>query len=653
VIRAGGELSFVVSKGDRSMRVRLRAVLFAGVASCLVSPGLAQAPILVPPNTNGQPGNWLPAVDHGAHGVGCGGASDTTRFYPIHAHLIPKGPYQGCVLVWESGAQLACRPFPLVPPYAAATDIRWAIFDPRTSPPTIHKFAWTVQLVDAPVPPCDPTNPPGHQGIFCSGHCWLPDGRLIVAGGDYWAASNAPFLCNIGAGFAGSRLLFVFDPSHVDITQPHQTANGPGLGKPWTSLHNQASPVDLHTPRWYPTVTLMAPANMVTNPYVYVSIAGGVVTYDDLSSTIIPVGDTAYNTHELLRWSVSTGAITRDPRLGASSGIAGLFDGPTTPGTGGLSFFYYPRTNFVSARAGSPDGRLWMAGPNAQSADADVINAPETWNNGNTAALGGGSTLIEECVTVMFPATSPAFRDLQVVIGGSHISGSMASHGLIPPTADCWLMPTRATPPNWVGPMAPMWHPRKFANACLLPDASIMVIGGGTNNAHGVPGGGQLEPEMFSGFAWWKLSNQATERTYHSVALTLDDGRVFSAGGDSSHDSAEYEIFEPPYLVGSPTRPRFIVPPPSDIRYGAKFKFKADPGIGRDIEQVVLLRPGSVTHGLDPGQRYELLAHLPVDASGVTVAYAPSDPTTVPPGYCMLFLMSGGVPSVAAWVRLM
>ena len=636
------------------MRVRLRVVLFTAVAAWFASPGVTQPPpVLVTPNTNSQPGNWLPAIDHGSHGVGCGAVSDEVRFFPIHASLIPKGAYQGCVLVWEAGGQATCRPWLPVPPYSAPTDVRWAIFDPRTSPPTILKFAWTIQLVDQPVPPCNAANPPGHQGIFCSGHCWLPDGRLIVVGGDYWAASDAPLLCSMGGpGFAGSRLVCVFDPDDVDPGTPHQTTNGPGFGSPWTSLHSYSPQVDLEIARWYPTVTLMAPANMNTNPYVYVSVAGGVVTYDSTGATIIPPGDTGFNTHELLRWSVSSGAITRDPRLGATSGLAGLFDGPSTPATSGLSFFYYPRTHFVSARTGSPDGRLWMAGPNAQSADADVINAPETWNNGNTAALGGTSTMIEECVTVLFPPVSPTFRDLQVVIGGSHISNAASSHGVLAPTADCWLMPTRATPANWVGPMAPMWHARKFANACILPDASIMVIGGGTNNAHGVPGGGQLEPEMFSGFAWFKLSNQATERTYHSVALTLDDGRVFSAGGNSCHDSAEYEIFEPPYLA-SPSRPSFVTPPPSVIHYGTKFEFKADPGGEREFDQVVLLRPGSVTHGQDPGQRYEPLVFLPPNASGITVAYGPNDPTVMPPGYCMLFVLSAGIPSVAAWVQLL
>jgi hypothetical protein len=84
--------------------MRTQWLLFA---TSLVAPLAAQ--IFVPPNTNNQPGSWSPAFDHGPHLVGCAGAGNTTRFYPIHAALIPKGPYQGCVLVWERGDQIECR----------------------------------------------------------------------------------------------------------------------------------------------------------------------------------------------------------------------------------------------------------------------------------------------------------------------------------------------------------------------------------------------------------------------------------------------------------------------------------------------------------------------------------------------------------------
>jgi hypothetical protein len=237
----------------------MRTVTFSAFVVLVIGVGVshASAQVLQSPNTNGQPGNWLPAIPHGSHSVGAACTShngNNTRFFPIHAALVPKGEYQGCVLVWEFGGQDECMvgyPGSSSPGTLPTgdVDVRWALFDPRTSPPVIHKFAWRFQVADAPPPPppqfC-PGAPAGYQGLFCGGFCWLPDGRLLVAGGDYWASG----FC--GANFAGSRIVLVFDPDDIDLSSPFQQANGPGQGKPWRSLHSPAGgqpSVDLHHPR--------------------------------------------------------------------------------------------------------------------------------------------------------------------------------------------------------------------------------------------------------------------------------------------------------------------------------------------------------------------------------------------------------------------
>lgn len=613
-------------------------------------------------NSQGQaPGQWLPPIDHGDHPVGC--APEVSRFYPIHASLIPVGPYRGCVLVWGKGDDLQCFEASLSPPYGADVDVQWAIFDPRTTPPTIHKFAWRINVADAPAPPCaTATTPPGWQGLFCSGHCWLPDGRLLVVGGDYWATSFVACGSNPTPSFAGSRLVAVFNPNQVDIAQPHQLTNGPGPGLPWTSLHSLPAPSDLRLAeaRWYPAVTLMARANfggdLGEDPTAHISVGGGVRTFTDGVAAPDP-GDASYNTHELLRWELFTGTLIRDPRFGSTpTPTAGLFIGPTTPSAGGVSFLYYPRVHFVSKRPGSPDGRLWMGGMAAQSADADVINLPEVWNNaGATLSLGAGNTLLEESSTVLFPPVTPGSRDLQLVMGGSKQNTSHSPTATV--TNECFLMTTRNAPPSWL-PFPPMIYARKFANAVLLPDASILVVGGGTGIGHGVPGGGQTKAEVFYNGAWARTGgDQATERTYHSVAVLLDDGRVLSAGGDTCADNAEYEIFEPHYLSGAPLRPTFVGSPPTTLGYGQSIELGYTAPFGQSVDRVVLLRPGSVTHGNDPGQRYE-----PLDYSQLTEGpgydtmrvFGPADATTFPPGYAMMFLISSaGVPSVAHWVQVL
>lgn len=610
-------------------------------------------------NSAGWPGEWLPAIAHGDHSaIGCN--NDDKRFYPIHAALIPKGPFQGCVLVWEKGDQGLCRTYVNFPTsYDAHADQRWAIFDPRTSPPTIHKFAWRIRVSDAAQPPCQSTNPQGHQALFCSGHCWLPDGQLLVAGGDYWLAGTYPqgTVCSANTVYAGSRMLAIFNPDDVDLTAPRlQTANGPGLGSPWTS-RSAAGPAGaalaLREARWYPSVTMMAPAALTQqSPFVYISVAGGI---EKLESNALPsTGDPSYSTHELYRFDVFQDILSRDPRQGTTPNPqTGLFIGPTTPSGTGLSFLYYPRVHFMSGRTGSPDGRLWMAGMSIQSADADVINYPEVWNNsGAVLSIGSGKTLIEEPTVVLFPPINPTYRDVQMVMGGMRTDASHVgtSQDIV---WDVSFTATR-TNPAWIqASHLHMERERKFANAVILPDASVVVVGGGTNPAHGGTGNAQFEAEMFHNGSWYLLSDQLSERTYHSVALLLPDGTVLSAGGDTCADGAEYEILVPPYLQSSPSRPAFSGTQPTTINYATQHTFTVSVPFGQSLDRVVLLSPGSVTHSQDPNQRYEPLS-FDIEDTGSLLVTGPGNPTQCPPGYYMMFLVSSaGVPSVAHWIRVM
>lgn len=182
----------------------------------------------------------------------------------------------------------------------------------------------------------------------------------------------------------------------------------------------------------------------------------------------------------------------------------------------------------------------------------------------------------------------------------------------------------------------------------------MLVVGGGTNPCHGSLGGEQTEPEIFFAGQWHLLSNQATARTYHSIALLLDDGRVLSAGGNTCHGGAEYEIFEPPFLAGG-QRPLWVNDPPATIRYQEIIGFQIDLPFGQRCDTVVLMKPGSTTHGHDSSQRYERLIEASPETSNVDYTYVrtPDNPTILTPGYCMMFAVSNGIPSVARWVHLM
>ena len=89
----------------------------------------------------------------------------------------------------------------------------------------------------------------------------------------------------------------------------------------------------------------------------------------------------------------------------------------------------------------------------------------------------------------------------------------------------------QAPPPMQVG--------RAHHNTVLLPDGSMVTVGGGygyrrrgqLGRRPGTQGGRARDPAT----GQWRLGPaQAENRAYHSTALLLPDGRVVSAGDDST-----------------------------------------------------------------------------------------------------------------------
>lgn len=197
---------------------------------------------------------------------------------------------------------------------------------------------------------------------------------------------------------------------------------------------------------------------------------------------------------------------------------------------------------------------------------------------------------------------------------------------------------------------------RARANAVILPDRSVLVVGGRAN-ASGTPEQGVLYPELLEGQGaarrWRWMAPANSTRAYHSTALLLPDGRVLTGGGDRRR--WDYQVFVPPYLLGGDPRP-VVSSAPAVLAYSG-----ANPGAytldvtllsGESVSRVALLAPGSVTHSLDTSQRYVELALGTVTSTSVSFQ-APLSASHAPPGFYMLFVVSAaGVPSVATWVQL-
>lgn len=203
--------------------------------------------------------------------------------------------------------------------------------------------------------------------------------------------------------------------------------------------------------------------------------------------------------------------------------------------------------------------------------------------------------------------------------------------------------------PTW-GTLAPMEFPRRELDLVLLPDGTVLAVGGSV--------AGVSAPECAIHAAefwdpdtevWTTLASMERPRIYHSTALLLPDGRVLAAGGENSVTGGEEnaEIYSPPYLFKGP-RPS-VDSAPTEVSYGSKFRVDTqDP---RSIVSVSFIRPGAVTHGFDGNQRF-----VPLDfrATGNHLRVtAPANANVAPPGQYMLFLVSsGGVPSEARFVGL-
>jgi hypothetical protein len=206
---------------------------------------------------------------------------------------------------------------------------------------------------------------------------------------------------------------------------------------------------------------------------------------------------------------------------------------------------------------------------------------------------------------------------------------------------------------------------RAHANTVLLPDGSMVTVGGGVG--HATSGLYEATPEHKQvelydpGSATWRLgAAQQERRAYHSTALLLPDGRVLSAGDDgveagvrdSGPSLDDAEVYEPPYLFDGDgslaARPQISLAPTS-VPWDARFAIHTT----SDVARAVLVAPGAVTHANDMNQRHvELRIAERYPGAGVN-AVSPPGADVAPPGYYMLFLIDArGVPSVARFVRL-
>jgi hypothetical protein len=226
------------------------------------------------------------------------------RFKALHLAVIPQPASRaGLVIGWDSQSQTGS---------ANGWYQRWTVLDPSTDPPTV---LWNDEIFIPGI---------GAGDLFCSGHTWTLDGRLVVAGGTSF----------YGTPFSGASHLLIYDPTPTGLA-PYGT---------WFL----ASPMAKN--RWYPTVTALGDGNIMVSGGTH--MAGAENTYEVYD----PRTDV---------WQTNSGTGNK------------WFPGPT----GGASFGNYPRMHVLS------DGKIVKTGPQPQAARVDHLAAPGAWQNLGVASV--------------------------------------------------------------------------------------------------------------------------------------------------------------------------------------------------------------------------------------------------------------------------
>lgn len=222
-----------------------------------------------------------------------------------------------------------------------------------------------------------------------------------------------------------------------------------------------------------------------------------------------------------------------------------------------------------------------------------------------------------------------------------------------PPTASAEVLDLQAATPAWRS-VAPMALARRHLNTTVLPDGQVLVTGGVSGAGFDNEATPALTAELWDPGSgqWIPLPAARIVRGYHSTALLLPDGRVFTAGGGQGGNSTRAELaaelYSPAYLFRG-ARP-VIASAPATVTYGATFLVGSPDA--PTINKVTLIRLPSVTHSFDQNQRFVELT-FSQKATKQLVVSVPANPNLLPPGHYMLFLLdTTGTPSVAKIIQV-
>lgn len=442
--------------------------------------------------------------------------------------------------------------------------------------------------------------------LFCAGHTFLPDGKLLVNGGTY-KYDGTTFGLPIPP-FSGLEQTYIFDPKKLTWSRKSDMKHG----------------------RWYPTSIMIPDGKIIT-------LAGLTKKIPWAFLREIEVYDEQKN-----KWEILKGAdrwLPLYPRLHLLPNGMILFAGSYN------THYTFP----FSVRA-------------FPSALLDIYN--NKWKN-----IGLPKDLRrEEGTTVMLPLDPPDYNAKVLLIGGGTPQGKDT-------ISKVEVLDFSKSEPNYEE-FPSLNYPRYYVYATILPDKTILVLGGTTKKEHHTKTDKErdhnhenssdiihdpnavLIPELLDlnqnnktkNLSWIKMAKMKLDRLYHSNAILLPDGRVMTCGSNPERKENELriELYHPPYLFKG-ERPQ-INKVPEKLNYGDYFDIETS--YADKIKSVVLIRPSVTTHCVNVEQRYVGLEFNRNNTnSNILTATLPSNKNLIPPGYYMLFIVDeNDIPSIAKFV---
>ncbi|WP_415282130.1 galactose oxidase-like domain-containing protein [Candidatus Nitrososphaera sp. FF02] len=427
---------------------------------------------------------------------------------------------------------------------------------------------------------------------FCASQSVLPNGNILVVGGT--------------------------------LDYNNRAANGKwhGLNAAWiyeVDSNNFRRIASMSHGRWYPTQVQLADGRVL--------VVGGWDEYGVVNK-LTEIFDPATET-----WSV-----LYDPNSTATYCVGEGEDPLVVPGAGqpcygpGVSpnVLLYPRMHLM------PNGLVAVCG---QSKTLRTFNpATGVWKFAGNMLFGatrGYGT------SVLLPLQNTTSE-----LGSILIFGGTANEDAFATTSAEILTPSgTALQSRWI---AASQFGRKHPIPVIMPDGNILVIGGTTFQNSGATK--IMEAELFDPVAetWTTLPAMTVPRQYHSSAILLPDGRVWTGGTTYSKASRELrvEYFVPSWF--SATRPT-ISGDPVVGAYGGTITIPTPDGL--DIDAVSLVALSTETHAYNTDQRLVWLQIQSKTATEVIVS-APINANLAPPSYYHIFILKQGVPSVSKMVKV-